>query len=197
MAEAPTAYPLAWPPNFPRAPRRETGAFRTQLNAALSNVQGSLHAFGRDSGKAVNSVVMSSNVTLGSAKPADPGVAVWFTWEGLSVCIPVDRYTTVEANLQAIHHVLEARRVELRHGTLALVRATMTGFVALPAPTGTQAWWQVLGVPQTAGRGEIDAAYRRAAKECHPDVVGGSVNKMSALNAARDEGLRAKEGADG
>ena len=31
----------------------------------------------------------------------------------------------------AIHHIIEARRVELRHGTLALVRATFAGFLAL------------------------------------------------------------------
>jgi hypothetical protein len=58
--------------------------------------------------------------------PADPGVAVWFTWDGMQVCIAVDRYQKVASNLQAIHHIIEARRVELRHGTLALVRASFT-----------------------------------------------------------------------
>ena len=62
------------------------------------------------------------------------------------MCIPVDRYNSVEANLQAIHHIIEARRVELRHGTLALVRASFTGFKALPAPAGQA----MVGSPQLA-----------------------------------------------
>jgi len=46
-------------------------------------VRGSIEAFGRDSGKAVTSIVLSSNVTLGNDRPADPGVAAWFTWDGM------------------------------------------------------------------------------------------------------------------
>src|SRR5690606_17715328 len=117
------AHPLTWPPHIARAKTREAGKFRTTLSGALNNVETSLKLFGRDSGKKVDGLVISSNYSLGDRRPSDPGVAVWFTWDGMQVCIPVDRYTTVEANLQAIHHVIEARRTELRHGTLALVRA--------------------------------------------------------------------------
>lgn len=189
MPDAPTHFPLAWPEAFPRTITREKGAFRTTLNGALANVETSLKAFGRDSRKAVSGIVLSSNVALGRMKPEDPGVAAWFTWDGLPVCIPVDRYTSPEANLQAIHHVLEARRVELRHGTLALVRATMKGFLALPSPAKPKAWWQVLGVSAAAHSSEIEGAFRRLARERHPDR-GGSDAAMAELNAARDEGLR-------
>lgn len=191
MTEA-SAYPLHWPEAFPRTKSREKGAFRTTLSSALDNVQDSLKRFGSDSGKSVAGVILSSNVALGVSKPDDPGVAVWFTWDGLQVCIPVDRYSTPEANLQAIHHVLEARRTELRHGTLALVRATMTGFVPLPAP-GKTPWWQILKVGEGAGKLEIDAAYRKLARERHPDA-GGSEAMMAELNVARDAGLKAAAG---
>lgn len=188
-----TAYPLCWPETMPRQKTREKGQFRTSLPGALSNVRESLHAFGRDSGKAIGSLIISSNVTLGITKPEDPGVAVWFTWDGLQVCIPVDRYLTVEANLQAIHHVLEARRTELRHGTLALVRATFTGFAALPSPGGRKPWWEIMefrladAVGMTADR--INERYRALAKRLHSDA-GGSDVKMAELNVARDEALR-------
>jgi hypothetical protein len=152
-------------------------------------VQDSLRLFATDSGKKLESLTISSNVTLGAHKPADPGVAVWFTWDGLGICIAVDRYSSVESNLQAIHHIIEARRVELRHGTLALVRATFTGFKALPAPAGKQ-WHEVLGVEPTASRDDINAAYRRLASEAHPDK-GGSAERMAEVNRARDEALRA------
>lgn len=182
-----TAYPLTWPETMPRQKTREKGQFKTQLAGALNNVRNSLSAFGRDSGKAVGSVIISSNVTLGETKPLDPGVAVWFTWDGLQVCIPVDRYLTVEANLQAIHHVLEARRTELRHGTLALVRATFTGFSALPAPGAKRAWREVMGFSpaQRPSREEILDRYRSLAKEVHPDRPTGSQAKMAELNDAK------------
>jgi hypothetical protein len=161
------AYPLTWPAVFPRSQRRIEGQFKTSLAGALHNVE---HA-------------ISSNVTLGQQRPADPGVAVWFTWDGLQVCIPVDRYIKVEANLQAIHHVIEARRTELRHGGLSIVRATFTGFKALPAPAVH--WRMMLIAP--GGDVSIKSAkegYQRLAAKAHPDRPGGSHEAMAALNAA-------------
>jgi hypothetical protein len=183
------AFPLSWPAHFPRARSRERGAFKTTLHGALTNVEGSLRKFAADSGKKLEGVVMSSNVTLGVARPADPGVAVWFTWDGLGVCIAVDRYETVEANLQAIHHIIEARRTELRHGTLALVRATFQGFLSLPAPKGSH-WTEVLQIPKDAKRDDVKAAYRRYASQHHPDKPGGSHEKMAELNRAQEQALQ-------
>jgi hypothetical protein len=182
------AFPLSWPPTFPRCKVRERGAFKTTLAGALKNVGDSLRRFASDSGKKLDGIIMSSNVTLGVSRPEDPGVAVWFKWDGLGVCIAVDRYLTVEANLQAIHHIIEARRVELRHGTLALVRATFQGFLALPAPKGSH-WSEVLQLPKDATRADVRAAYRRYASQHHPDKPGGSHAKMAELNAAQEAAL--------
>lgn len=189
-----TPYPLAWPDHIDRSAKREKSAFKTTLAGAIQNVRTSLRLFGENSGKAVADVVISSNVTLGEERPADPGVAVWFTWDGLAVSIPVDRYATPAENLQAIHHVLEARRTELRHGTLALVRASFRGFQALPAPAGRPKkpkWFEVLGIPEsTRDPAAIASAYRSASATAHPDRPGGSHDAMARLNAARDEALR-------
>jgi hypothetical protein len=188
------AYPLAWPDGWPRvAPgKRDKGLFKTTLPAALKNVSGALTAFGRDSGHAVTNIILSSNVMLGKFNPDDPGVAAWFLWDGEQRCIPVDRYASVEANLQAIFHVLEARRTEIRHGTLALARATFRGFTpALPAPGAKRPWREVLGI-STRGpviAETIEAAYRRLAKERHPDK-GGSTGAMAELNVARTDALK-------
>jgi DnaJ domain len=187
-----SAYPLAWPQNFARAKWREHGKFKTGLPSAIKNVQSSLKLFASDSGKKLEGLVISSNVSLGNDSPADPGVAVYFTWDGLQVCIPVDRYHSVASNLQAIHHILEARRVELRHGTLSLVRASFSGFLALPAP-GTAAakhWTEVLKVPKDCTREDVKAAYRRLASQFHPDKPGGSHEAMTELNAAQEKALQ-------
>ena len=184
------AHPLTWPPGWPRTKSREKGQFKTSLAGALKNVENSLQLFGRDSSKPVKEIVPSSNIALGISRPDDPGVAAWFVWDGEQVCIPVDRYGSVEANLQAIHHVIEARRVELRHGTLQLVKAAMQGFRALPAPPG-ESWREVLGFrPDTRVTvSDLDARYRKLAAERHPDKPGGSAEAMSKLNVARDRAL--------
>lgn len=188
-----TAFPLCWPAHFPRAKWRENGKFKTALPNAIKNVQSSIKLFASDSGKKLEQLVISSNVTLGVDAPADPGVAVYFVWDGLQVCIPVDRYHSVASNLQAIHHILEARRVELRHGTLALVRATFQGFLALPAPGAAvgRDWWQVLDVDRfTVTREGVKDAYRRLASRYHPDKPGGSHQAMAELNAAQEKALQ-------
>lgn len=186
------AFPLHWPDNIPRTKQRVTSKFKTGLSTALKNVRSSISLFAADSGRKVENTTISSNVTLGVDKPEDPGVAVWFTWDGMSVCIAVDRYQKVEDNLQAIHHIIEGRRTELRHGGLHIVRATFTGFMALPSPGGrTRTWRDVLGFPPSSkpAHAEVDARYRALAKKHHPDA-GGSAEAMAELNTARDEALR-------
>lgn len=185
------AYPLQWPQQFARAKNRNKSRFNTTLPAALKKVQTSLRLFAADSGKRLESLVISSNYSLGRENPLDPGVAVYFTWDGLQVCIPVDRYPTLAENLNAIHHIIEGRRVELRHGTLALVRATFTGFAALPPPTSS--WREVLGLTGDVTRALVQVTYRRLAAERHPDHAGGSDAKMAELNEARDQALREVE----
>jgi hypothetical protein len=188
MAAIPS-YPLSWPDGLPRTERKVASQFRTTLSAALNNVRKSLEAFGRDSARAVKDIALTSNVTLGDNRPADPGIAVWFEWDGQQRCIAIDRYPKPEDNLQAVHHVLEARRTEMRHGGLHVVRQTFKGFTALPAPPGRKSFRQVLGIRADAALTPslIDEAYRSAAQNAHPDRDGGSNEKMSELNRARAE----------
>jgi hypothetical protein len=187
-------YPLQWPDTLPRTPVPGPSQFKTSLSGALKNVDTSLRAFGRDSGKPVTDIVLTSNVSgLSLGSPKDKGVAAWFTWDGEQRCIAVDRYSKVECNLQAIHHIIEARRTEMRHGGLHIVRQTFKGFTALPAPAGQAPpapWWIVLDVPAIATAEQIEAAYRARAKRAHPDA-GGSNDAMARLNRARQEGLKA------
>ncbi|TIN05575.1 J domain-containing protein [Mesorhizobium sp.] len=185
------AYPLTWPDTMPRTPNKVASKFKTGLSAALKNVRSSLGLFSSDSGKKVDNLVISSNVTLGVERPADPGVAVWFVWDGMQVCIAVDRYAKVEDNLQAIHHIVESRRTEMRHGGLHIVRATFRGFTALPAPA-KKGWREVLEIitsgPVTTDN--VESAYRRLAKKAHPDAPGGSHDAMTELNTAKTQALK-------
>lgn len=184
-------YPLVWPDGLPRTERKASSQFRTSLSAAIKNVQKSLAAFGGDTGRAVSNISVTSNVGgIAFSAPADTGVAIWFDWEGAQRCIAVDRYPKVEDNLQAIHHILEARRTEMRHGGLHIVRQTFKGFMALPAPEGAKSWREVLNLTGPVTAGDIDRAYREKAGTAHPDK-GGTADAMALLNRARDEGKAA------
>lgn len=180
-------YPLAWPDGLPRTERKAASQFKTSLSAAINNVKKSLSMFGQDTGRTVSEVAVTSNVAgIAFEPPKDTGVAVWFEWEGAQRCIAVDRYPKVEDNLQAIHHILEARRTEMRHGGLHIVRQTFKGFVALPAPEGAKPWREVLGLTGPVTKADIDKAYRDKAQDAHPDT-GGSTEAMAMLNRARAE----------
>lgn len=190
------AYPLHWPYGVTRTEpaRRQIAQFKTALGPALDNVRNSLRRFGETTGKRVTEVVISTNYSLSDQRPADPGVAVWFIWDGAERCIAVDRYPKIEHNLQAIHHILEARVTEARHGGLTIVRQTFTGFLKLPAPEmfGGKTAAQVLGlVPgKVYQRDEIMSIHRDLARKVHPDNAGGDADAMAQLNAARDELLK-------
>ncbi|MDA4845989.1 J domain-containing protein [Hoeflea poritis] len=189
----PAEYPLTWPDNMPRAGRKATSLFKTSLNGTLKNVRDSLRRFSEDSGRKLDNVIISSNYTLGVTNPADPGVAVWFVWDGRQVCIAVDRYPKLQDNVQAIHHILEARRTELRHGGLNIVKATFTGFQALPAPNGAKmrTWRQVMDFSdgEIVDKSRVEARHKALSKKRHPDTPTGSKEAMSELNIARQDAL--------
>jgi len=177
------AYPLAWPENWPRTEKRVSSQFRSSLSAAVANVQDELRRFAKDSGEEISDLVISSNVTLADQRPADPGVAVYFTWSDLPTCIAVDRYLKPEDNLQAIAKVLEAERTKMRHGGLNLVRAAFRGYLGLPPPPPVDDWREVLGVPVSATDIEIERAYKRRRAETHPDRGGDAGEFYRVLNA--------------
>lgn len=183
------AYPLTWPQGFPRVPKRLTSGFKTSLAKALSNVRDSVRKFGVDSSKPTSALVISSNVTLGQDNPPDPAVAVWFAWDGLQVCIPVDRYARVEHNLQAIHLILEARRTELRHGGLAIVRATFTGLAALPAPGQIHgSWRKVLDMSSEEARLTVaETQYKALRSRYHPDKPTGNPDMFNLVQKAWEQ----------
>lgn len=71
--------------------------------------------------------------------------------------------------------------------------ARVAAFVVVPiVERETAAWWQVLGVDRYAGTREIKAAFRRLAREHHPDA-GGSTTAMANINRAYREALEEAE----
>jgi hypothetical protein len=184
------AYPLHWPPGMGRTASRTSSRFNTSVGAAANNVLDELRRFGNDSGKRVESIVVSSNVTLTEHRPRDPGVAAYFRWDGIDCCIAVDRYNKPEENLQAIAKVIEAERTKLRHGGLNIVRASFRGYAHLPPPKGpdgqlAKPWWMELGFSETPALHEAESRYRELVKEHHPDRGGDAAKFNSITDAVR------------
>lgn len=197
-----TAYPLAWPPGWPRTPshRRKDSrdrfsrggngpwTFGAARDALLAEI-GRLKA--RNAVLSTNYETRRDGIPYASAKrPSDPGVAVYFTLNGKPMVMACDMHLRAEENMRSIALAIEAMRQLERHGGGVMMERAFEGFAALPAP-GTTPWWQILQVQPGASTEEIEAAYRRLARERHPDL-GGSDAMMAELNRARQEAARAK-----
>ena len=184
------AYPLSWPEGQPRTKDKVKSQFRTEIDKAVRNVRSKMEAFGKDSEKPIRNLIISSNVTLMEDRPRDGGVAIYFNWDGLDCCIAVDRYESPKENLQAIVHVIDAERTKLRHGGLNVVRSAFRGYAALPPPTNSKPWWDVLGVPQDCRLDAAREAHRTLAVKHHPDA-GGDTARMAEINGAWEQAQQA------
>lgn len=187
-----TAYPLQWPEGWPRSKSRHPAQFHTTMQKAAAGVLREARLL---NGK---KVVISSNIFISHAtglplakqgQPKDPGVAVYLEVRGKSICIACDRWQKVEHNLRALELTIEAMRGVDRWGASDLLDRMFTGFVALPAATGTvpkRAWNEVLGVHETSSLEQCKQRYRALLREHHPDY-GGSTERMAEINAAYAE----------
>lgn len=177
------AFPLAWPAGRPRARRRERSRFSVTFAKARDELFRELSLMG------ARLPVLSTNVALrrdglpyaNTPEPADPGVAVYFTWKDRQVAFACDRWDRVRDNVQAVRHTIAALRGLDRWGTGDMVEAAFRGFEALPPPS--IGWRAVLDLPGGANLADAEARYRQMAKSAHPDA-GGSEDLMAKLNGA-------------
>lgn len=185
--EGADSYPLAWPHGWPRTKEPQ----RSRFDGTFARIRDDLMAeISRLGGRYV---VLSTNIPLkrdgmpyaNQREPDDPGVAVYFERRGRSMVFACDKWSTVKDNMRAIHKTIEAIRGIERWGASEMMERAFQAFEALAPPATC---WSILGVRPGATADEINAAYRRAAREAHPDA-GGSTDRMAELNRARDDAL--------
>lgn len=214
-----TSYPLAWPDGWPRTPGHDRidgkHLFRRPVKGAPPGsplTKPWTFAQARDAlileltrfGVPSWMIVISSNfdrfdrsgnVIDKGPRPADQGVAVYFTRGQRRLVMASDRFIHAEENMRSLALAIDAMRQLERHGGGVMMERAFQGFAALPPPSeaapnaAPRPWSQVLGVAPNAPREVVEAAYRALAKRAHPDT-GGSVAAMAELNAARDAALR-------
>ncbi len=193
-------YPLQWPLSTPRTAAEDRRralsgkadssthgwSQKKQLTIAqaLRRLTGEIDRYtksGREWRADPSAVVVSTNMAVrldglpysNRRAPEDPGVCVYFELDGFPIALPCDTFDRVADNIAAIAGHIEADRKQERYG-VGTSSARYAGFKALPE-TGTGfKWWDILEVSERASHDEIKAAYRRKAKETHPDSGGDS-----------------------
>lgn len=172
------SYPLYWPESWPRTAQHQVKRARFgdhTVHEGRRVLADQVRLFGG------SELIISSNLELrldgnprsNQKQPADRGVSIFFKRKGEDMALACDVYSTVEDNLWALCRTLDALRQIERDGSPSLINRAFKGFAALPDPNERK-WWDVLGVPATASRSEIEQAHIRLAKQYHPDMQGGN-----------------------
>jgi hypothetical protein len=205
MSDPIEAYPLAWPPGWRRTSAHlrarakfskgvtqytETSSYQRYDKVGIG--EGTKRIMAELERMRARDVVVSSDLALrgdglpraGQRQPDDPGVAVYWGKGKARRCMAIDRYDRVADNMAAIAATLSAMRMIERHGGAEILDRAFTGFQALPAQEQP---WQVLGLATSSPTlDQVDEAYRRLARQHHPDH-GGNAAEMARINAARDD----------
>lgn len=207
MNETVERYPLAWPSGWRRTPAsaRRDASFRELVEGprgtdgsitkreravgmptAVARLESQLEKLGADGPTLSTNIKLNlRGVPYADQKPVDPGAAVYFRFKGRATVLACDSYRTVAANIAALAaHIDALRRIE-RYG-VGTIEQALAGYKALPADTAAN-WRAVFGFSADARPSlvELDTAFKRMAREKHPDS-GGSEGDMLHLNRARD-----------
>jgi hypothetical protein len=202
-------FPLEWPLGWKRVRQfeRVRGTFQQTTQELVQTEKGAQRVGRTGRVSLINAVkrledqlerlgaknaVLSTNVSLrldgrprSGEEPTDPGAAIYFSYKGKPTVFACDRYERVADNVAAMaSHIDALRRID-RYGVGSLEQA-LAGYKALPADTAAD-WRSVFGFPKDSRPTpeQVDVAYKKWAREKHPDV-GGSDIEMAHLNRARD-----------
>ena len=189
------AFPLQWPTGYNRTAKRVSSSFKMTPDKARVLLIKEIVALSGD-----KNPIISSNVPLrkdgqmyadmASDQIKDPGVAVYFVFNGVQISIACDAWLTPSENIRALGLTVEAMRGMDRWKCSDVLNRSFTGFTALPhASTIVKDTWTILGLKvQPNTKDEVVAAYKEQAKKLHPDA-GGTHHEFVELQEAYNKAL--------
>jgi hypothetical protein len=198
MAEY-TAYPLSWPLGWKRSKNYQRSRFgKCYSKPSVAKGRDSVILELRRMGVPDYKVVISTNIELrrdglpysNRNEPSDTGAAVYFKLRDKDCVLACDKWNTVGDNLWAIAKHIEALRGQDRWG-VGTIEQAFAGYARLNEKTEASCW-DVLEIPETSTERQILEAYRRRARETHPDN-GGNAEQFSAVVRAKDIALQLKK----
>lgn len=188
-------YPLLWAIGRPRAEQREPVRSKVPLARATDDLLYELQLLN------ATAMIISCNVEPlkqfpGYAEhyetPIDPGVAVYFTLDGVSYLFACDDFDAVQGNMRAIGQLLREKRMLSQLHPCASIEREFAGYktatVPMEASPRRKPWWKVLYVAPDAPLIVVEAAYKSLARTVHSDVTPkGNDAAMAELNRAIEE----------
>lgn len=138
----------------------------------------------------INQDVMNGNVEVIFDRNGKRYKMTADTWDD-----SLDNLRAIGLTITYLYRALESYGVKIEESKFnAVFESLFGGFIATPDDTvlmlgdGTDDWWKVLGVEQTADKRAVQNAYRALAKVHHPDA-GGDEAMFKRLRYAYDKGI--------
>jgi hypothetical protein len=187
-------YPLEWPIGWARARTRYPAKFgRGGAGALLVRAREDLlHELELLDAEQVQ---ISTNLQVNARgdwrnalEPTDQGAAVYFLLANHARALACDKWLRVADNLHALALHVGAIRGQLRWGVGSVDQA-FGGYKALPAMGARKLWYEVLAIPHTASKAEIEKKRLELLGKLHPDRPGGDAEAAADVNAAYREAL--------
>lgn len=187
-------YPLHYPIGWSRTKFRQRSQFDPKGTRTFAQARDELLRQLKLLG--ATKIILSTNIPLRQdglpyakfRQPDDPGVAVYFHLNQKPRALACDAWDKVIDNIWAIAKDIDAQRGRLRWQVITVEQ--MFPVYALPDAERSKPWWEVLGVSQDAAWEEVKAAYRKLAKEFHPDI-GGDRQRWDTVQQAYEQAEQA------
>lgn len=184
-------HPLNWPPGWDQTAYQIDGGFKVDLAQAERELADELERLGADSAYiSTDNETSINNRPKASSGTYRPAAVLHFVRQNKEFQIPCDRFDSLRGNVRAIGYTLANIRQMERYGTSQMLDTALSGFAALPASAtgGTpiipeRPWYDVFQVAYDAAPGLVEAAYKYALKQAHPDT-GGSVEQFEEVQRA-------------
>lgn len=192
--------PLRWPIGWERTKKPISSNFDVTLSTSLDDLERLIKRLKPED------IMITTNQALRldggirtgyDAIPEDTGIAMYFKRNGKEVCIPCDKFNSVQDNIRAIGLTLEYIKRMEHYGTSQMVDAVFTGFTALPASIilgahTARIWYEVLEVTPTTPEHVVKAAYHALVRRYHPDNRDtGDLDKFNEVQKAYKEAMEA------
>lgn len=184
------AFPLQWPLAYKRTAHRIKSSFKKGMDQSQNFLRDELRRLG------AKNLIVSTNIPVRkdggmyaeymARKIDDPGVAIYFKWNGKDVVMCCDRYISVWENVYALGKGIEAIRGMERWGVSDFIERAFSGFLAIEGPRKEE-WYEILMVSKNAEVEQVKQQYRFLAMQNHPDRMGGNTAAFSRITEAYEQ----------